>query len=121
MPFTLSHPAAVVPRARRGLSVSALVVGSMTPDLQYLVNQNFVKLALQERFSHSLPGVFVFCLPVGLALLLLFHYLLKFPLLSLFPLSHQQRLLPVARRFQCHRLNQLALIALSLIIGAFTH
>ena len=37
MPFTLSHPAAVVPLTRRGLVLSALVVGSMTIDIAELL------------------------------------------------------------------------------------
>jgi hypothetical protein len=36
MPFTLAHPAVVVPLSRQRLFLSALVIGSMTPDLNIL-------------------------------------------------------------------------------------
>ncbi|MDQ7908342.1 DUF4184 family protein [Phytohabitans sp. ZYX-F-186] len=35
MPFTGSHPAAVLPLVRWGLPPAALVIGSMVPDLPY--------------------------------------------------------------------------------------
>lgn len=37
MPFTGSHPAAVLPLLRWGLIPSALVIGSMSPDLGYFL------------------------------------------------------------------------------------
>ena len=37
MPFTGSHPAAVLPLMRWGLMPSALVIGSMVPDLPYFL------------------------------------------------------------------------------------
>src|SRR5215467_12574272 len=40
VPFTFSHPAAVLPLARRGLVFSALVVGSMAPDFPYFVQMS---------------------------------------------------------------------------------
>ncbi|MEV0803512.1 DUF4184 family protein [Kribbella sp. NPDC050281] len=36
MPFTLAHPAAVLPLVRRPLVASALVAGAVAPDLLYL-------------------------------------------------------------------------------------
>ncbi|RKZ85433.1 MAG: hypothetical protein DRR19_16380 [Candidatus Parabeggiatoa sp. nov. 1] len=61
MPFTLSHPAAAVPLARGGLVLSALVVGSMSPDFLY-----FLCLSTQYQFGHTFIGVFVFDIPTGL-------------------------------------------------------
>lgn len=83
MPFTFSHPAIVLPLARikgRFISVSALVVGSMTPDFEY-----FIKMKLSGRFSHTLPGAFIFCLPVGFALLTAFHLIVKRPFINALP------------------------------------
>jgi hypothetical protein len=37
MPFTLAHPAIVVPLALQRLILSALIIGSMTPDLEYFI------------------------------------------------------------------------------------
>jgi hypothetical protein len=116
MPFTPSHPAAVLPLARRGLVLSALVVGSMAPDFPY-----FVQMSAQSQFGHTFAGLFVFCVPVGLAVLWLFHGFLKYPLLSLLPTNHQQRLTPVADRFRFGPASQFTLILLSLALGAATH
>ncbi|MBV9865807.1 MAG: DUF4184 family protein [Abitibacteriaceae bacterium] len=116
MPFTLSHPAAVVPLARRGWCLSALVVGSMAPDFQY-----FMHLSTDERYSHTVPGVFLFCVPTGLIVLWMFHRLLKFPLIALLPAYHQQRLLPIARGFRFGPPRQCLSIIACLIVGAFSH
>src|SRR5437899_2378733 len=93
MPFTLSHPAAVIPVRKYGV-LSALVVGSLAPDIFY-----FIPRVRQIGYGHTLPGLFFFCLPLGLAVLCLFHIFLKRPLISLFPASHQLRLLPIAKEF----------------------
>lgn len=65
MPFTLSHPAAVLPflplARRSGVPVAALAIGAMSPDFEF-----FVHLAPRALFSHTLPGLLGFCLPVGL-------------------------------------------------------
>src|SRR5579859_7081779 len=63
MPFTLSHAAVVVP-FRRMLPFSALVIGSMVPDLPY-----FVPRLVNNHFAHGTLGFFVFCLPPGMAAL----------------------------------------------------
>ena len=80
MPYPFAHPAAVLPLAPlmgRLAAPSALVIGSVVPDLWY-----FVPLVSREA-SHSPAGLFWFCLPVGLAAYALFHLLLKRPLIAL--------------------------------------
>ena len=70
MPFTLAHPAAVLPLRRfcpRFLNFPALVVGSVGPDAGYA----FGWLGA-DQVSHRFLGSFVFCLPVGLVLVGLF-------------------------------------------------
>jgi len=116
MPFTFSHAAAVVPLHRRGLVLSALVVGSMAPDFEY-----FLRLERTTTISHTVPGLFLFCVPAGLVVLSLFHFLLKRPLLALLPASHQQRLLPVTHEFSLLPARRFLLILLSLALGTFTH
>jgi len=117
MPFTLSHPAAAVPFARNRLILSALVVGSLSPDLIY-----FLCLSTRCQFGHTLLGLFLFDMPVGLTLLWLFHTVLKYPLLSLFSVTHQQCLMPLAKNhFHFIPLRRFLLIVLSLLLGAITH
>ena len=90
MPFTFAHPAAIVPLARfvRGpYAVSALVVGSMAPDCEY-----FFRLRPVADIGHSALGLVVFCLPVGLLLLALFHGLVLHPAMLLLPPALHRRL-----------------------------
>ena len=116
MPFTVSHAAAAVPFARCGLVLSALVVGSMAPDYEY-----FLRFSVGHRFGHTLPGLFLFCVPTGLIALWLYHNVLKLPLLSLLPLEHQRRLIAHAGPFSFLPLARLWRIVASLVIGAGTH
>jgi hypothetical protein len=121
MPFTLSHPAAVIPIRRYGI-LSALVVGSFAPDMLYFIPRlgNRLPVGL-GTYAHTLPGLFFFCLPLGLAALWLFHTFLKRPLISLFPASHQLRLLPAAEGFSFFPVAQFAKIIGSILLGAASH
>jgi hypothetical protein len=70
VPYPFAHPAAVLPliRPMGRLGVpSALVIGSMVPDAWYLVP------GLVRADSHSLAGMFWFCLPLGYLLYLLWN------------------------------------------------
>ncbi len=116
MPFTLSHPAAAVPLARFGLPLSALVMGSMAPDFPYFVN-----IAADSHYGHTLPGIFLLSMPAGFVALSVFHVLLKLPVLSLLPASHQARLGDVAHRFKFGPPRQFLLIMLALLLGAVSH
>jgi len=117
MPFTLSHPAMVVPLRGYGLVLSALVIGSMTPDFPY-----FIGLSTRCQFGHTLLGLVGFDLPVGLGALWLFHRWLKLPGLSLLPFSHQRKLLRLAQQsFTFRAWSPFIRIVLSLLIGALSH
>jgi hypothetical protein len=118
MPFTLSHPAAVVPfMRRRGFVPSALVVGCMAPDFEY-----FICLSMHSgRAGHSLPGLFLLTVPAALAVLWLYHRLLKEPLLSLLPHCIQSRALTYCAPFRFWPRRRFAAILESIVLGAFTH
>jgi Domain of unknown function (DUF4184) len=96
--------------------LSALVVGSVAPDFRYFFN-----LAPRGHFGHSFKGVFVFCLPVGLAVLWIFQTLMKLPLISLAPKSHQQRLVTLAGPFRWGGAGRFSLIVASLLLGSISH
>lgn len=115
LPFTLSHPAAVLP-LRRKLVFSALVIGSMSPDFDY-----FFWPSANVRLTHTVLGIFLFCLPLGLMVLWLFHSLFKIPLLALAPVSQQRKLAVFARPFPFGPWRRFGLIVLSLIVGSATH
>jgi len=123
MPFTLAHPAAIVPlvsvlQRRLGASavLSALIVGSMTPDIAFLL-----PIGVSRAQSHSFAGLIWCCLPVGLAVYLLFHSLLKAPLIDLLPHHAYSRLHPYARTGAAISWRLLPVILLCIEIGAITH
>lgn len=64
MPFTIAHSVAVLPLikplGRLGVPM-ALIIGSMSPDFAC-----FLPLPVNGAQSHSLSGVFWFCLPICL-------------------------------------------------------
>jgi Domain of unknown function (DUF4184) len=116
VPFTFSHPAAVLPLRRSRLVFSALVVGSMAPDFEY-----FFRLTRLGHTSHTFPGVLTFTFPVALAVLFLFHAVVKWPLISLLPRGLQSRLVGPARQFNWGPPSRFLLILGSLAVGISTH
>lgn len=116
MPFTLSHLALVLPIRRYGLEFSALVIGSMAPDFSY-----FIPFTPNKGFTHSIPGILLFCLPISFLALILFHKFLKEPLLSLLPDNHKQRLLNYSKGFTFLPKKRLLIFLLSVFLGVITH
>jgi hypothetical protein len=123
MPFTLAHPAAAVPLRRvlgRSGVLSALIIGSLTPDFAYFLPWN-VDLMQARGGTHSLPGLFWFCLPVGLLVFWVFHAVVKHPALLLLPESLRARLAPIVNGVSGSSRNSFWAVVLSLGIGALTH
>jgi hypothetical protein len=116
LPFTLAHPAAVLPLRRTKLVFSALIVGSMAPDYPY-----FYLLRDGIRWSHSWSGVFFFCLPAGVAMLWLFHAVLKRPLVALAPEYVRARISEDGLVFRFGPPGRFLLILGSLLLGTLTH
>jgi hypothetical protein len=112
VPFTLSHPAAVLPLARRPLVPSALVAGSVAPDVFWFVPR-LPGVGLSK--THELLSALWLDPLIALVLLAVFHVLLKRPLLALTPRPLAGRL---PRGFTWRRPGW---IGLSLVIGAATH
>ncbi|MET9272645.1 DUF4184 family protein [Kribbella sp. NPDC003557] len=124
MPFTLAHPAAVLPMIRRPFVVSALVAGAVAPDLLYVgpiyrlatqINGNFT-LTLTHKFTSAL------WLDPLLALLLLvvFSLVLRRPLTALAPSQLAARLgAPGRPRLTDARV--LLWTVVSAVAGALTH
>ena len=116
MPFTPAHVAAVLPFRRTRLIWSALVVGAMAPDFEY-----FLRMSPQGRYGHTLAGLFLFTLPVGLLTLWLFHAYVKAPFVELMPEWLERRLSPCVRKFHFGGASRFALIVASLLLGICTH
>jgi len=118
VPFTLCHPAAVLPlhaAAPRLTSLSALAVGSMAPDFVY-----FLSLGVSGRFTHSAAGVLPYCVPAGLLVWLVYHLLLRDALLAWAPEHVAARMRPQAD-WRPRGLRGAAIVLASLALGAATH
>ncbi|MGW4065277.1 DUF4184 family protein [Amycolatopsis sp. NPDC004747] len=113
MPFTLSHPAAVLPFAKRPLVPSALVAGSVAPDVFWFVPRLLPDVGLSK--THEFASALWLDPLIALLLLAVFHIVFKRPLLALAPRPLAERL---PRHFGWRRPGW---IALSLVLGAFTH
>ncbi|NBH08348.1 DUF4184 family protein [Amycolatopsis sp. SID8362] len=108
----MSHPAAVLPLARRPLVASALVAGSVAPDVFWFVPR-LPGIGLTK--THELASVLWLDPLLALVILAVFQLLLKRPLLALAPKPLAERL---PRDFSWRRPGW---IAVSLVLGAATH
>jgi hypothetical protein len=114
MPFTLAHPAAVLPFRRfcpRFFNFPALVFGSLSPDVGYCLGSLDM-----EEFSHSLAGSIEFCLPVGVVMVGLF-YGFRHPIVEILPERHRNFFLSASRR----PIGSPLMVIVSLLIGIWIH
>jgi Domain of unknown function (DUF4184) len=112
VPLTLSHPAAVLPLLRSPLLPSALVAGSVAPDLPY-----YLPLPVHPSQTHALPAAAGTDLVLGAALLVVFHLLLRAPLVALAPEGLRRRLPDQVRL----RRPAIPAVLASVALGAATH
>jgi Domain of unknown function (DUF4184) len=117
VPFTGSHPAAVLPFLRLGLPASGLVIGSLAPDVPM-----FVPMPISIELTHSLVGPVTVDLAVGLLVYAGWHVLLGPALVALAPGGLRARLATSASRPAYRPLpGRAAALLLALCIGALTH
>jgi len=114
VPFTFAHPAAVLPVARltgKLTLTSALVVGSIVPDLWYVLP------GFDRGDSHTWTGILHFGLPVGLGVWLFWRLLLQGALHDLYPPALRSHL-PAHATW---RWSDVLTVPFSLAFGAWTH
>ncbi|MBC8027623.1 MAG: DUF4184 family protein [Steroidobacteraceae bacterium] len=114
MPFTVSHAAAALPvhALFRRLPMAALMIGSMAPDFAF-----FVPFAPFRSSTHSIAGLFTFCLPVGLVVWYVFLRWMEHPTMALLPDAWREKLIPTGPI----TLRLLGLAAIGIVLGAGTH
>jgi hypothetical protein len=117
MPFTLAHPAAVVPlRKLSFLHTVPLIIGSLVPDLPYYLPE---RLGHMLGETHNLTGLLTICLPLGLGILLGILSL-RDPLTTLLSARARWVCVQALERFTSHTRRELVAI-LSILTGAWTH
>jgi hypothetical protein len=114
MPFTVSHAAAALPvhALFRRLPLAALMIGSMAPDFAF-----FVPFAPYRSSTHSIAGLFWFCLPVGLVLWCIFVRWIEHPTMALLPAAWREKLTPTGPITP----RLVGLASLGIVLGAGTH
>jgi hypothetical protein len=115
MPFTLSHAVAVLPLNKKPLVLSALIIGTFSPDFSY-----FIPLFANATFSHTIAGIFLFCMPISFIFLLFLHFVLRKTLILLIPTERYIKIDYLNREINLS-MNKLFWIFVSIGIGAFTH
>lgn len=118
MPFTFSHPAIVLPFLKnKNVSATALIIGSMSPDLEY-----FFRMKIQSENSHTFLGIFLIDFPLGFIVMMLFHEIIKKPLIENFPVFLQKRLNVLKKLNWIEYLkNNLFTVMISFFLGAVSH
>jgi hypothetical protein len=125
VPFTLAHPAAVLPLVRRPFVASALVAGAVAPDLLYV---DFVyRIATRQisgnftlTLTHRLTSAFWLDPLLALVLLTVFNLVVKRPLIALAPPVLAARL-PAPDRPRLPSPTVLLWTVISAMLGALTH
>ena len=118
MPFTFSHPAAVLPipsRFKNWIPLSALVIGSLVPDAAYY-------LPMPEHFrtySHTLLGTFSTSVPFGIVVWLIFDWLAP-SAVFLLPSPHREAIAPQLKP-RLASIPQALGVASGVLIGAWSH
>jgi hypothetical protein len=119
MPFTGSHPAAVLPLLRSAMPASALVVGSMAPDLPL-----YAPMPYSSELSHQLVGAFTVDLLAGLALFVAWHALIGPVVVAYSPVALRRRLpesVPASLGTFVRPRGRLLWVVAALVTGALTH
>ena len=117
MPFTGSHPAAVLPFLRTPLPASALVIGSMAPDFPFYVPFP------ARLYTHTAPAIVTTDLLLGALAWGLWHGVLAAPATAAAPPALRGRLarVPLGLRARLGSVRTVLLTATGLVLGAATH
>jgi hypothetical protein len=113
LPFTLAHPAAVLPLPLLMgpyAVFSALVIGSLAPDLPYFLGD-----PLKRKTTHTLASVIWFSLPIGWAVYLLFEHVMRRAIVFVLPKPFRERIRGAPQ------VGAPGPVTVSLLVGALTH
>ncbi|WP_374020509.1 DUF4184 family protein [Paenibacillus thiaminolyticus] len=121
MPYTLAHPLYAAPLKLlqpKYLSLTGLILGSMAPDFEF-----FIALEPYQTIGHSTLGLFLHAIPLSALLAVLFHYLIKDPLVrhlpSVWKLDRKAR--GLAQPWRVSGIRGWTVFLISVIIGFYAH
>ena len=118
MPFTFSHPAAILPLKRffsQPLGFPALLLASVSPDFGYYIH-NF-KMASQ---AHTIIGGIAICLPTTVLLLAIYPLLAR-PIFFILPAPHRQYCTSCHSSGLVPKIKDLPFLAAAILLGAWSH
>ncbi len=109
MPATCAHPLIIIPLKKLfpSLSLIALVIGSMGPDIAYFMPF----LQIPRTLTHSVSDIFICSYPMALVAYYTYIYLLRKPLYKSLPWNISQS----------HETGSFISITISLILGIVSH
>lgn len=110
--MTLAHPMAVLPLRGRGLPMTALVIGSMVPDIPVFLGWHW-----GYQVSHSWLGVVTFDLVVATAATVLWFFAVRDAVVDMAPAVIRDRLRPHFRPTP----PEWAMVPVAGSVGAATH
>ena len=117
MPFTFTHPIAVLPlkKIAPDFILPGLIIGAIAPDFGYY----FPLPEVLSVESHTFKGLFLHSLPIGLVLFFIYYQLCE-TFLFFIPDPHRSLLLE-ARSSERLNIRFIALLLISILLGACTH
>lgn len=120
MPFTLAHPAIVLPflyLPRKWISMTGLAIGALVPDAEA-----FLRMYSHKDFTHSWFGFLVFGIPFGVFLSFVFHNIARDPLINHLP-SFLLRRFSIFTRFNWNKrfAKHWFVVIVSIVVGGATH
>lgn len=120
MPFTFSHPAAILPALllpKRYYSFTGLIAGSVAPDFEY-----FLRVSIISDYSHTIPGIFWFNLPLAFILAWLYHETVREPLIGSLPKFFRLRLQAFSSfNWKEYVRKNWGIVLVSIVLGAASH
>ncbi len=119
MPLTTAHPAAILPLhhyLRDKFILSALVIGSMAPDLIY-----FLPLNIPRAQTHTFLSLFYWSLPAGLIVLTFYYLTIRRTLMLLAPEWFWKYLHKQLKPRPAFSVRTVCIAASSILLGALTH
>ncbi len=120
MPFTLSHPAIILPfgfKQHKYIDFTTLFIGALSPDFEYYIHLRPIRFV-----GHTILGQLYFNLPLIIIAAFILHFIIKKPLIIHLPKPFCNRYYYLVKRKWIPRSAfRWLVVCYSGLIGAFSH